>query len=271
MAQKLRFVRRPPVTLGAPFVIRRRGLGETAYIDPTSGARVSGEGGGSSSTSSTSIYPPPVPQLWNGGPPVYGTTGSVGSAVPEGTLLAVTGTSPTYLVTGGQKHWIPNGATFNALGFQVSQIDYVDRATFDSVPTGASLEDLSGQAATPAAAPSSEQTATIAPTVTSTPSIIQATPTGVVATSMQSGAVWDTALGGWLNPDGSVFYPPTATTLEAGAVYNSTIGAYVNPDGSIYGATTAASSFTLTSPSTWPTWMWVVVVGGGAFLLLKKK
>jgi hypothetical protein len=255
MARTLRFVRRPQVALGAPFVIRRRGLGETAYINPETSARVSGE---SSLITTKPIFPGGDP----GGPPV--------SIVPEGTLLAVTGTSPTYLVTGGQKHWIPNGATFNALGFQVSQVDYVSRAVFDSVPTGASLEDLSGQATTAPAA-SSVQTSPIAPTVTSTPSTIQATPTGVVATSMQAGAVWDAAVGGWLNPDGSVYYPPTATTLQAGAVYNSTIGAYVNPDGSIYGATTAASSFTLTSPSTWPTWMWVVVVGGGAFLLLKKK
>jgi hypothetical protein len=238
-AVRTRNVRRIAIAVPrAPFVLR--GLGDTAYIDPATGGRISGEGG----DSSTVPGPRPIPPGPTGPP----------TAAPspyEGSLVAVVNTAPVYLVQGGQAHFLDNMATYLAMGYSTARnssggladVNYISQAAFNAIPTGAPMPDLTGSA--PATiSPTSTTPAVIQPVATSTPSAIQVTPTGVVASTMQSGAVWDAALGGYLNPDGSVYYGTTAT---------------------------ATSTFDLTSPSTWPTWLWVVGVGGVAFLMFKKK
>jgi hypothetical protein len=110
--------------------------------------------------------------------------------------------------------------------------------------------------------------------------------TGVVAATMQAGAVWDASINGYVNPDGSVYYSTTAgtiaatipaitgvvaATMQAGAVWDATIGGYVNPDGSVYYAPSTTSSIDLTSPSTWPVWLWAVGAGAVALFMFKKK
>ena len=59
--------------------------------------------------------------------------------------------------------------------------------------------------------------------------------------------------------------------MQAGAVWDATIGGYVNPDGSVYYAPSTTSSIDFTSPSTWPVWMWAVAAGAAWFVFLKKK
>jgi hypothetical protein len=207
---------------------------------------------------------------------------------PDGTLLAASGQSATYIVSNGQLRWIPNGATFNAMGFTVSQIRYVQPTVLNAIPMGQPMPDLSGGYAptsppptpTPTSPPASPPAAT-APT--------SVTPTGAVASVLEPGAVWNATVGGYVNPDGSTYYgagssstapglitpTPTgvvATTIEPGATYDASIGGYLNPDGSVYygASTTATSAIDITSPSTWPWYMWAVGVGG-LYLLLKKK
>jgi hypothetical protein len=160
-------------------------------------------------------------------------------------------TAPVYLVQGGQKRFLDNMATYLAMGYSTARnssggladVNYISQAAFTAIPTGPPMPDLTGSVSA-TISPTSTQPSVIQPVAASSPSVIQPTPTGVVATTMQSGAVWDANLGAYLNPDGSVYYGTTAT---------------------------AASTFDLTSPSTWPTWMWVVGVGGVAFLMFKKK
>ena len=226
--------RRAIAVTRAPFVLR--GLGETAYIDPATGGRISGEGSGSGS-STGKITPNPT------GPPV---------SIYEGTLVAVVNTAPVYLVQNGQKCFLDNLATYVAMGYSTARnssggladVNYISQADFDAIPTGPPMPDLSGSAAT-IITPTTTATSAIQPVDTTSPSNINVTPTGVVASAMQTGAVWDAALGGYLNPDGSVYYGTTATA--------------------------ATSTFDLTSPSTWPTWVWIVGVGGIAFLMFKKR
>ena len=220
---------------------------------------------------------------------------------PDGTLIAATGTAPIYVIMNGQLRWIPNWATYVAMGFNPASsgsrplaVNYVPAAVLNSIPRGADLPDLStGSAATappggnvpptPAPQPSSITVNLPPPATSPIPTI-----TGVVATTLQAGAVWDASINGYVNPDGSVYYSTTAgtistntvvpastgvvsATMQTGAVWDATIGGYVNPDGSVYYAPSTTSSIDFTSPSTWPVWMWAVAAGAAWFVFLKKK
>ena len=66
---------------------------------------------------------------------------SAGTPLTSGAVLAqADGTSPCYLVTDGQKMWIPNSDIFNAYQFNSKNIQFVAPIILDSIPTGPDVE-----------------------------------------------------------------------------------------------------------------------------------
>lgn len=59
-----------------------------------------------------------------------------GPALTNGAVLAKGSGSPVYLVTNGQKLWIPNPETFNKFGFSWDKIVTVPDVVIDFIPTG---------------------------------------------------------------------------------------------------------------------------------------
>ena len=156
-------------------------------------------------------------------------------------------------------------------------INYISAAALAAIPTGCAAGiDFAAQQST-ASTPSTATTP--APTVAATAS----TTTPVYSATLEPGATYNASTGQYTNPDGSIYIPqasnyvsttPTVSSvLEPGAVYNASTGYYTNPDGTIYSPATAASTATidLTSPSTWPTWVWLALAAGGTWLLFFKR
>lgn len=188
----------------------------------------------------------PLPTL---AAPVSQATSS-GPAYPDGTLLQGVGQSAVYLVQGGLAHWIPDWSTFAAMGFQTSEITRNVPLTVLNAMVGAPLPTL--------ATPVSQSTSS-ASTSTST------SQAGTVAATLEAGASYDSTNGYWVNPDGSIYYPQTSAGnyIAPGSMF-STISAPA-------AATAVAPAFDITSPSTWPTWVWLALAAGGTWLVLFKK
>ena len=158
----------------------------------------------------------------------------------------------------------------------MSEIQSVPVAMLHSYQIGPPLPQV--------AAPAAPAPATPAPTAPTTASPGVA---GTISRCSKPGAVYDATTGYYTNPDGSIYYPATSagnyvstsptynSVLEPGATYNATTGMYTNPDGTIYdpSATVAAtaSTFDLTEPSTWPTWVWLALAAGGTWLLFLRR
>ena len=149
----------------------------------------------------------------------------------DGTLIAATGTATIYLIQNGSLNWFPDMTTLVAMGYSGIPVTYVSQAVLNSIPMGSEIPEASVVATSPIS------TVTSSPAAAAIPAI-----TGVVAATMQAGAVWDASINGYVNPDGSVYYAPSTT-----------------------------SSIDFTSPSTWPVWMWAVAAGAAWFVFLKKK
>jgi hypothetical protein len=255
------FHRRPAARLPRPVLVSPKvahlmGLGDYSVITP-SGARISYSG--------TAPSAPPTPPVSNGPAPY-----------PDGTLVAATGTAPVYVITGGQKSWIPNMTTLYAMGYAPQEINYISAAALAAIPTAAPQESISLQQST---ASSTSTATTPAPTVAATAS----TTTPVYSATLEPGATYNASTGQYTNPDGTIYIPQASnyvsttpqvnSVLEPGAVYNASTGYYTNPDGTIYMPASAASTDTidLTSPSTWPTWVWLALAAGGTWLLFFKR
>ena len=62
-----------------------------------------------------------------------------GPALTNGAVLAKGSGSPVYLVTNGQKLWIPNPETFNKFAFNWDKIVTVPDVVIDFIPTGPNI------------------------------------------------------------------------------------------------------------------------------------
>jgi hypothetical protein len=63
-----------------------------------------------------------------------------GAALTSGAVLAIgLGTAPIYLVTNGQKLWIPNPAVFNQFYFNQGRVVVVPDVVISSVPQGVNV------------------------------------------------------------------------------------------------------------------------------------
>lgn len=82
-------------------------------------------------------------------PTVASTAAPTAPVYPDGTL--VKGSGPAiYVVRGGQKLWIPDPPTFNALGYSWGAVQTIPDASLTAIPTGTQIPS---QAPPPAAAP----------------------------------------------------------------------------------------------------------------------
>jgi hypothetical protein len=247
---------RPRVTPRVARLMGLRGLADYSVITP-GGARISYTGN-----------PPGTPATTGGAVTRPRGTLNRQPQIPyaDGTLIQGTGDSATYLMQNGQKCWIPDINTFWAMGFEQDQIvRNVPDSVMNSIPTGPTLPQIVPATSTPAA-----------------PAAAASSAAGTVSTVMETGAVFDSVTGYYTNPDGSIYYPPTSasnyvssgtftSTLEQGATYDAATGYYVNPDGTIYDPSSASTAFDITSPSTWPTWVWLALGVGGTWLVFLKK
>jgi hypothetical protein len=162
--------------------------------------------------------------------------------------------------------------TFDALGYTPALITPVTQSVINSYRVG-----------NPVATPVVPASVTSATTTTATNSVA-----GTVSAVLEPGAVYNSSTGYYTNPDGSIYYAATSSgnyvsttptynaTLEAGAVYDASTGMYTNPDGTIYDPSLAASAtvtttFDITEPSTWPTWVWLAAAAGGTWLLFLRR
>lgn len=64
------------------------------------------------------------------------------STIREGSLIRLKGTPEVYVVESARKRYIPNPETFNALGYKWEQVMDVDRAPFESIPTGIPISSV---------------------------------------------------------------------------------------------------------------------------------
>ncbi len=270
-------------------VMPLRGLGAPYCYINASGARVCGDTTDAAfmAQAGAAGYPAPpgTPGAPGGGlpaPPIIvgSPTPTAPPTIADGTLVQATpGTAPAgsaseavYLIQNGARSWIPDEATLAAWGFSSAQIQQIPYAQLLQIPLGATLSSVTSAAAPAAPA------ATTTPATASTP--------GTVVSYMEAGAVYNAA-GYYTNPDGTIYYPPVGSTpatintaaagtinsvLEPGATYNATTGYYTNPDGSIYyPATATATAIDWTSPSTWPTWVWLALAAGIGLLTFMKR
>jgi hypothetical protein len=66
----------------------------------------------------------------------------------DGTLLKGSA-DPIYVMNNGSRHWIPDPATFNALGYSWSAVQSVADADLNAIPLGAQIPEGGGAAAHP--------------------------------------------------------------------------------------------------------------------------
>lgn len=62
----------------------------------------------------------------------------------DGTLVKAADAEAVYLIENGQRRWIPDQATFMALGFAPEAVQTVDQGTLDSFPEGEPLPTQGG-------------------------------------------------------------------------------------------------------------------------------
>ena len=211
------------------------GLGDYSVIGP-GGSRVT-YGGNDPNAGGTVTTPPVAP------PSPY-----------EGMFIQDTnlyGKGPIYLVQNGQKHWVPDQTTLDALGGFAGQQMLLPTATINAIPTGAPEPSITIQQSTVS------QPVSPAGTGSATPNNVATATTTTAATTPTSNYVATT--------------PTYSSVLETGATYNSSTGYYTNPDGTIYMPATTTSTFDLASPSTWPTWVWLALAAGASWLLIFKR
>ena len=67
----------------------------------------------------------------------------------DGTLLQGSGPQ-VYVMQSAQRHWIPDPATFTALGYQWSAINHIADADLTAIPEGAAMAEAAAPAANPA-------------------------------------------------------------------------------------------------------------------------
>ena len=221
---------------------------------------------------------PPIP------PNPYGT-----SSIPAGAVVGASDQTPgtfaedaLYLINGdGTRSWIPDQATLTALGKNASYAIRIPTAQLDAIPLGSSLQSVTTHPYASDIAAQNAATAT-ASAVAAAPAATSAA--GTVVSYMEPGAVYNPSTGYYTNPDGTLYAAsassaalPTATAAAGtvvsymlpGAVYNPSTGYYTNSDGTLYTAATT-SAIDLTSPTTWPWYLWAGIAVGG-FLLLRRR
>ncbi len=64
------------------------------------------------------------------------------SAVPEGAVIRLQGTTQVYVMQGGRKCYIPDFDTFQSRGYQWQQVVEVDRGTLDRIATGTPIASV---------------------------------------------------------------------------------------------------------------------------------
>ncbi len=253
--------------LGAGNFHRRYGLRDYSTIGP-GGSRIISTGN-----------PPGTNPVSSGG---GGVNLGPGMNYPAGSLVAaagVTGVNPVYVIQNGQACWIPDQNTLYAMGYNWSDVKYIPAGILARIPVGPPVQQVITQQ-----------------TTASTPATSAAASTPTISTVLEPGATLissGTYAGMYQNPDGTIYDPSTApagssstysttatfsSVLESGAVPITTgvyAGMYQNPDGTIYDPSTASSSsslttFDITEPSTWPTWVWLALAAGGTWLVFFK-
>lgn len=262
-----------------------RGMGSLrVYIDPQTGARVSGDAtapGGNV----TPYVVPPVP----------------GFSYPEGSLLKANdlpaGTfnaDAVFIIQGGQRHWIPDQTTLFALGFTWAQVEGVPSAQLLRIPLGATIPSAVAKASASSNAypdgailranDGSSNTyiiqngqrrlipddATIYDLGYSDASIelVPASALNVIplGAPVPSGS---SSLTTAQTTTSSNYQPTFQAPPSAAPIAPSPSGNYIS---TAPVATAATSSFDISSFSTWPTWLWLALgVGVGAIALFKHK
>lgn len=89
----------------------------------------------------------PFPYVYIG--PGAGLPPGVSSGYPDGTLLKSAAGDSVAVIVGGLRRWIPNTATFTAMGFNWNNVQTIPDATWQNIPTGPAMPDLSGTLAYP--------------------------------------------------------------------------------------------------------------------------
>jgi hypothetical protein len=64
------------------------------------------------------------------------------SAIPEGAVVRLQGTTQVYVIQGGRKCYIPDYETFQSRGYQWPQVVEVDRVTLDRIATGVPIPSV---------------------------------------------------------------------------------------------------------------------------------
>jgi hypothetical protein len=64
------------------------------------------------------------------------------SAVPEGAVVRLQGTTQVYVIQGGRKCYIPDYETFQSRGYQWPQVVELDRVTLDRIATGVPIPSV---------------------------------------------------------------------------------------------------------------------------------
>lgn len=229
-------VRTPPLRprLVAPKVAHLMGLGDYCTVSP-SGARV--------------CYTGNDPNAPGGG----ATSPPVAGSLYEGMFVQdISGPpAPIYYVQGGQKHWVPDQTTLRAMGGSPGLQTRLPSAVLAAIPPGAPLPSIQIQTSTAAQpAPSAAAAATAPATdATAAAATVAASTTGNYVSTV----------------------PSYSSVLEPGATYDASTGYYTNPDGTIYAPAVSTSTFDISSPSTWPTWVWLALAAGGTWLLFFKR
>ncbi|MBZ5523583.1 MAG: hypothetical protein LAP21_15220 [Acidobacteriia bacterium] len=140
---------KPPVH--PVFRVSRR-LGDvTCRIDPVTGGRVcSNDPTTTTSATATNFIGPMIPVSY-----------------PDGTLIKGSG-DPVSLISGGMRRWIPDPATFNAMGFSWGAIQTVSDAVYNSIPAGPQFPSVTQNQPVPLP---------VTPAATALPATIQPTAT----------------------------------------------------------------------------------------------
>lgn len=173
---------------------------------------------------------------------------------PDGTLIQ-NPAGTVFIVVNGQLHGFPSGASlqassFNGYPINTGSILSLTNAQITALPLGANVPSGGGNYGT----------------VTYPPAPLVSSPTTIATSTV---ATSGTSTGNYIETA-----PTYNATLEAGAIYNPTTGMYTNPDGTIYDpslASSTTSTFDITEPSTWPTWVWLALAAGGTWLLFLRR
>jgi hypothetical protein len=195
---------------------------------------------------------------------------SPGLVYPDGTLLRATeligtpGGDPVYVLLSGMLHWV-SGAAFSAYGYSQGSIKNVPLAQLQALPQGDPIT-VPGDTQAPPTPYSSVTPAATYP-VSSPPVTILSDSTSGTAAAVTSVATAAPAV-----PASAGNYVYTDPTTGAEYYTDPTTGQTTLISGAATLAASASTSIDLSSPSTWPTWLWLALAAAGTwFVVFKKK